>query len=296
MRVLITGHRGFLGRHLHHALYAHQPLCIDITDPHQPQDCREFFRNDASHFDLVLHCAATVGGREGIDHNAAFLAADNVEIDGAMWRWALRARPGRVVYFSSAAAYPVLLQNAGLTSREEYAFPGAAGEPDESYGWAKLTGEMVATRVRKAGVPVTVIRPFSTYGTDQCEDEYPFPAMIQRALRRDDPFLVWGDGNQTRDWLHVDDLVDAIFALVDAQVDGPVNLGTGVGTSMDELARLCMNAAGYSAPIRHLLGKPIGVRYRVADNTRLREFYTPRISIEEGVGRAVGDHMLRLAA
>lgn len=282
MRVLITGHRGFLGRHLHHALSEHLPVCIDITDPHQPQDCREFFRHDNTRFDLVLHCAATVGGREGIDHNAAFLAADNFEIDGAMWRWALRTRPGRVVYFSSAAAYPTWRQRNGLLSYECDAFPGAPGEPDESYGWAKLMGEMVASRVRKAGVPVTVIRPFSTYGVDQ-DPCYPWHQFALRAERRDNPYVVWGDGGQVRDWIFVSDLVDAIFALVDAEVDGPVNLGTGTGTSMDELAHKFMAAAGYNAPIKHLHDKPMGVRYRVCDNSLLRKYYEPKVTVDEGV-------------
>lgn len=286
MRVLITGSAGFVGRHL---VKACQERGFDVVacDLKDGWDCRDLFRSDESHFDLIFHCAATVGGREGIDHNAAFLAADNFEIDGAMWAWALRTKPGRIIYFSSAASYPKRIQSLhGRVSHEDDAYPGATGEPDESYGWVKLMGEMVAKRVRKAGVSVTIVRPFSSYDYDQ-DPCYPFYQFIARAKRQDDPFVVWGDGSQVRDWIHVDDLVRAIFALIENEVDGPVNLGTGVGTSMDDLARICMQAAGYRARIEHLHDKPMGVRYRVSDNSTLLRYYRPRISIEEGVRRAL---------
>lgn len=302
MRILITGHKGFVGSHLADALTIRHDFdgsvddildrCLGVkaligVDLKCGHDCRDFFRTNREHFDLVFHCAATVGGREGIDYNAAFLAADNFEIDGAMWRWALDTKPGRIIYFSSAASYPVQVQSIpGYLSQEDHAYPGAAGEPDESYGWVKLMGEMVAQKVRKAGVKVTIVRPFSSYGADQDLD-YPFRQFIERAKRQDAPFVVWGDGTQVRDWIHIDDLVAAILALINAEVDGPVNLGTGVGTSMDELAKLCMAAAGYDAPIEHLTDKPVGVHYRVCDNTRLLEHYVPRITIAEGVRQAL---------
>ena len=254
------------------------------------EDCRDFFRHSDEHFDLVFHCAATVGGRVGIDENSALLGANNFQLDGAMFEWALDTRPGRVVFFSSAASYPTLLQNGayvGHRLKEADIKWGTVGAPDESYGWAKLMGEMVAERVRKAGVPVTVVRPFSSYGHDQDLEDYPFPSFIARAARRDDPFIVWGDGTQTRDWIHVKDLVSATLALVDAEVDGPVSLGTGIGTSMDELARICMEEAGYEAPIQHLIDKPTGVLHRVSDNTLLRGYYEPQITIREGVRRAL---------
>lgn len=308
MRALVTGSAGFIGRHLVEALRRRgdevvgcDPKCdvggVIVLPGREwtvhmvgdfPGDCRQFFRDwTTQRFDVVFHCAATVGGREGIDHNAAYLAAYNLQLDGALFEWALTARPGRIVYFSSSAAYPVRLQNGHRDSLfEAHGDYVGAGGPDATYGWVKLTGERIATEIRKAAVPVTIVRPFSGYGEDQ-DDCYPFPAFIQRAKRRDDPFDVWGDGQQVRDWIHVDDLTAALLALVDAGVDGPVNLGTGVGTSMDNLARLCMREAGYDAPIRHLADKPTGVRHRVADITLLRRYYEPRVSIEEGVRRAL---------
>lgn len=286
MRVLITGSAGFIGRHMTARWAEKYPGDVIVgCDVKNGWDCRDLFRTDA-HFDVVIHCAATVGGREGIDYNSAFLGADNLSIDGSMFSWALRARPGRVVFFSSAASYPVRLQSRPVASREEHLDFEIVGAPDESYGWAKLVGEVIAQRVRRAGVPVSIVRPFSSYDYDQ-DDDYPFPQFVRRAARRDDPFVVWSDGGQVRDFIHVSDVVEAITVMVEEGIDGPVNLGTGVGTSMDGLARLCMVVAGYEAPIAHQLDRPVGVRYRVADNSRLLEFYTPKVPLRAGVERAL---------
>jgi nucleoside-diphosphate-sugar epimerase len=259
----------------------------------QHHDCRKVLADSTVHWDLAVHCAALVNGRETIENRAAVLAAYNLQLDGAMWEWALRARPGRVVYFSSSAAYPIGFQGARSLYgdlKEDYVDPANQNkpllQPDASYGWTKLVGERVAAEVRKAGVPVTVVRPFSGYGEDQ-DDCYPFPAMIARAKHGDDPFQVWGDGRQVRDFVHVDDIVGAILSLIEQGVDGPVNIGTGVPTSMDELAGICMREAGYEAPIEHLNAKPRGVAYRVADTKLLRRYYAPKVSLAEGVRRAL---------
>jgi nucleoside-diphosphate-sugar epimerase len=167
---------------------------------------------------------------------------------------------------------------------------------------AKLIGEVMADRVRKAGVPVTVVRPFSMYDFDQDEADYPAPAFMARAARRESPFTVWGDGTQVRDWIHIDDAVAAVLALVDAEVDGPVNLCTGVGTSMDDLAALAMDAADAEyggnvyERIRHLTDKPVGVSYRVGDPTLLNRYYQPKVDVREGMRRGVERLSLKAAA
>lgn len=287
MRALVTGHRGFVGRNIMAALreVGYAVTGWDIAAPYR-YDCRNGFREHRhAEFDLVIHCAALVDGRETIEHKAALLGAYNLQLDGAMFEWALRARPGRIVYFSSSAAYPTRLQKGsyvGYRLKEG----DVGGDPDASYGWVKLTGERIADEVRKAGVPVTVVRPFSGYGSDQ-DPKYPFPAMIARAARLEAPFAVWGDGQQVRDFIHIDDIVSAVLALVDQRVDGPVNLGTGRATTMDDLANLAMRSVGYEAHVRHLSDKPSGVQYRVCDPTLLNTFYTPTISLEDGVTRAL---------
>ncbi len=249
-------------------------------------DARDFFRWDTRVFDLVVHCAYKVGGRAAIDGEPRLLAR-NLELDAAMFDWAVRTGQKRVLYFSSSAAYPLDLQWEGSEHRlAESDISTWAEEPDGRYGFAKLTGERMSQAAAESGLPVHVVRPFSGYGEDQSLD-YPFPSFIDRAKRRVDPFPIWGPGTQVRDWIHVDDVIAGALAVVDADYRKPVNLCTGVGTSMLDLAALACSTAGYSPTFATNPGAPTGVAYRVGDPTRMSQFYVPKVSIEEGVARAM---------
>lgn len=290
---LVTGHYGFIGRHVWHRLIMDGYLVsdLDIKAPN-PVDARDFFRTNDKHFDLVVHCAAVVGGRTKIDGAPLDVAVD-LAIDAELFQWAMRTTPGALVYFSSSAAYPTAWQNATdhrYPLSEDFidlSLDSDVGVPDQTYGWSKLTGELLAQRYAEAGGRVHVFRPFSGYGTDQ-DTCYPFPAFIHRALRHEDPFEVWGDGEQVRDFIHVDDIVNAVMVAVDQGVLGPVNLCTGRETSFNDLARMVTTAAGYDAVIAHRNNAPIGVRHRVGDPTQMLKFYTPQVSLEEGIERALG--------
>jgi nucleoside-diphosphate-sugar epimerase len=295
-RALVTGSAGFLGRHLSAALRASgwQVWACDIAgDPSGGTDCRQVFY-DTDHtgpdYDLVIHAAAIIGGRQVIDGNP-LATAENLELDAAMFRWAATHRPGRVLYLSSSAVYPVQFQTASRTAErlvEAHANPaGYVGAPDQVYGWSKLMGEVLADRARQAGVPVTVVRPFSGYGPGQALS-YPFAAFADRVRRREDPFTIWGDGTQTRDWIHVHDLVSAILTLIGGGEDGPVNLCTGRPTSFNELARLFFAAAGWQpARVAYQRAAPQGVAWRVGDPTRLHPLYRPTVALEDGIAEAL---------
>lgn len=293
-KALVTGSGGFAGRHFVQALEArgYRVLGVDPADDRAPRtDARDFFRQDCTRYDLVIHCAAVVGGRASID-GAPLALAVNLELDAGLFQWALRNRPGRIVYISSSAAYPVHLQRlaANLRLAEYEIDPSMAsqqlGTPDQLYGWAKLTGENLAYRARQAGLNVTVIRPFSGYGEDQSPD-YPFRAFVERAKQRADPFEIWGNPLQCRDFIHIDDIVEATLVMCENGIDGPVNLGTGRATSMRDLAHTVAALASYTPFFCPVRDAPMGVGYRVADVTRLNEFYTPKISLEEGIRRAL---------
>ena len=286
MRVLLTGSAGFVGRHLHAALDARgdDVTPIDIT---QGPDALDLFRFNSAPYDLAIHCAAIVGGRASIDGSPLGVAT-NLALDAWYFRWLIRTGTPRAVYFSSSAAYPVALQQPGEIHRlvETDIDLDCPGRPDNTYGLAKLTGEQLVPVVEAAGTRVHVLRPFSGYGSDQ-DEAYPFPAFIRRGRGLQDPFEVWGRGDSTRDWIHIDDLVGATLAAVDQDVPGPVNLGWGRATSFDELAGYVTQQAGYSAPIKHLASAPQGVHHRVCDPARMLDFYQPRVTLEEGIRRAL---------
>jgi len=285
-RALVTGHLGFVGRHMVPALEAEgwDVLGVDVQEG---MDARDFFRMSGAHYDLVIHLAAVVGGRATIEGAPLSVAVD-LAIDAEMFGWALRTRPGRVVYFSSSAAYPIEFQ--GRTSMvklfESMIDLDNVRTPDLTYGWAKLTGEQLARYARAEGVPVTVLRPFSGYGEGQDLD-YPWPSFIDRARRRADPFEIWGDGLQMRDWIHIDDIVGATLACINEGVDGPLNIGTGRATSFFQLKEMVCKTASYNPQVNLHLDAPIGVHRRVADTRALFDVYKPRIQLEDAVERAL---------
>ncbi len=316
VRALVTGSDGFVGRHMTHTLCSRGwdvtgiDVQYDTSDPgrdgswynHNVIDALDFFRNPwPGRYDLVVHAAAAEPHRAAIDGRPMNLAT-NLMLDSAMFDWAVRTEQKRVLYLSSSAAYPVGLQ-AGhtpyrlseldcrpdtLVTGGLLAALGSMGPliPDSSYGWTKLTGERVAAAANAAGLPVHVVRPFSGYGEDQ-GDDWPFGAFAGRARRREDPFTIWGNGTQVRDWIHISDVIAGALAVVDADERRPVNLCTGRGTSMAELVGLFCAAAGYSPEIELRTDRPAGVAYRVGNPSRMNEHYTAKVSIEEGVARAL---------
>ena len=286
MRVFLSGHKGFVGRHLHAALEGRgdDVTGIDLADG---DDALDFFRTNDTRFDAAFHCAAIVGGRASIDGSPLGVGT-NLALDAWYMRWLVRTGTPRAVYFSSSAAYPVALQQPGDVRRlhEEDINLAYMEEPDATYGWAKLTGEKLAGYAEAEGCRILIPRPFSGYGEDQ-DEAYPFPAFIRRARERQDPFEIWCDGSSTRDWIHIDDLIGATLALLDADVTGPVNLGWGRPTSFDDLARIVCTAAGYRPQLKHRTDAPQGVHHRVSDPSRMLNHYVPTVTLEEGVRRAL---------
>jgi nucleoside-diphosphate-sugar epimerase len=284
MKILITGNAGFVGREFMKQLDGHDITGIDIVNG---IDARDFFAKDDTKFDLVIHLAAIVGGRATIEGNPLKVATD-LAIDSDMFQWALRTRPGRTVYYSSSAAYPTAYQTHTMKYilNENHIDLDSIMSPDLTYGWAKLTGETLAKYASNEGLRVHVFRPFSGYGEDQDLD-YPFPSFIARGKRKDNPFEIWGTGEQVRDFIHIEDVVSATLEAVNQNIQGPVNLGCGRATSFNELAELVSTEVGYTPEIKHILGAPEGVSYRVCDPSKLLTFYTPKISLEEGIRRAI---------
>jgi nucleoside-diphosphate-sugar epimerase len=289
-KVLVTGHKGFVGRHVYQALLDNglNVVGMDVS-AYRMVDMRREFLDLGGEFDLVVHAAACVDGRLGIENNSAFIGAYNMHLDAAYFTWILRAKPRHAVYLSSSAAYPVQFQcgtHSGMLKEGmiDLEYPLL---PDQTYGMVKLAGERLAHEVNQVGgTRVHVVRPFSGYGTDQ-HVAYPFGAFLERVRRQEKPFHVWGDGRQVRDWIHIDDVVNGILAVVDADVIEPVNLCTGIGYSMGTVARMFIRAAGYKAHVVTETDKPTGVHHRVGDPAFMHEIYSPKVVLSEGIRRAL---------
>lgn len=300
LRAMVTGDAGFIGRHMRAEL-ERRSWNVAGCDLKTGSDARDVFLSDETVYDLVVHCAYHVGGRAAIDGEPRLLAA-NLELDARMFDWAVRTKQRRVLYYSSSAAYPIRLQETTSAKRilgSNYDFsrpwiPLEEGmidirvleQPDARYGWAKLTGEQLATAAKLSGLRVHVVRPFSGYGGDQ-DLTYPFPAILSRVLAGD--LSVWGPPGQYRDWVHVDDVIGCSLAVVDQGVDGPMNICSGIGVDMGDLATRMARVAEVMVPgeVTYLRDRPTGVMVRVGSPDRMRGIYQPAVDLDEGICRAL---------
>ena len=294
MDILITGGEGFVGEQYQRYFNKDKNNRCTIVDLKNGIDCRDYFKTAEKKFDLIIHLAAIVGGRLTIEGDPLSVATD-LSIDAEFFNWLLRSdQTCPVIYFSSSAAYPIHLQEKGrrIPLSEDLIDYQRMATPDYTYGWAKLSGEFLADFANKQGRKVFVFRPFSGYGTTQALD-YPFPSFIQRIKDKVDQFEIWGDGSQTRDFIHISDIVEATIKAVELDIMKPINLGSGVATSFNELYQHVVNISGYtpSLGIRHLLDKPVGVHYRYADATLMNEFYKLNISLEAGIEMALNNEI-----
>jgi nucleoside-diphosphate-sugar epimerase len=217
--------------------------------------------------------------------------AANFALDASYLQWLLEARPSRAVYFSSSAAYPLHLNVPGHAHTEDDIDLDDLVQPDSMYGLTKLVGEVQAREVQRTGQHLLVVRPQSGYGPDQSEN-YPFRALLERVKRREDPLVVWGSGNQARDFIHIEDIVHAVNAMLDVGFQGPVNLGTGKPTRMRELARILADAAGYEPEIVCDDSKPDGAAFRFAAVDLMHDFYDHKISLAMGATMALEEKAL----
>ncbi len=306
MRALITGCAGFCGRRFTNRLLNLGYDVVGVDNlysglpleewPHKPerkfvlhlQDVREFLAaHPPHHFDLVVHLAAIVGGRVNIEHDPLAVATD-LSIDAEMFNWVVRSKKmPKVIYFSSSAAYPMAAQSYSfaIPLNEKLIDFDALGKPDMTYGWAKLTGEYLAQFAHEHyGLDVRIYRPFGGYGEDQ-DKNYPVPAIVKRIIDRENPVVVWGSGEQTRDFIWIDDVVHAVEKTMDVpELSGkPLNLGTGRATSFFDLARMVCAIVGHDAVIKNDPDKPEGVFARVADTTEMFKYYKPLVTLEEGL-------------
>lgn len=284
-KALITGHLGFVGQYFLEALSDKYNITgIDIKENN---DAGAFFKENNDYYDLVIHLAAIVGGRSTIEDNPLSVGLD-LSIDAEFFNWILKNKPGHTIYFSSSAAYPIKYQyrNSNIILSEDKIDLNNIESPDMTYGWAKLTGEYLAKFVSKDYDKITIFRPFSGYGTDQ-DLAYPFPSFIDRAKNKMDPFDIWGDGEQVRDFIHIKDIIEACYVCIKNNIYGTYNLCTGMGISFNQLSSMICNIMGYNPEFNHIKTAPIGVMYRVGNPLLMSKFYKPRIPLIKGIKNAL---------
>ena len=302
-KVLVTGAGGFIGHHLARYLVerGYKVRGVDIVEPEfEASAAQEFEVLDLRRWenalkatdgiDHVYNLAADMGGIGYITASHAEIAMNNTMINTHMLDAARVNGVDRYFYSSSACVYPDYRQNepdiAGL--KEEEVLPAA---PEEGYGWEKLYAEKLCQYYTEDyGLATRVARFHNAYGPlgtfDGGKEKAPAAICRKVALVEDGGEIeVWGDGEQTRSFMHVDDCVEGIYRLMQSGSSEPMNLGNDRMVTVNELVDIVAFAAGKTVIKRHDVTKPQGVRGRNSDNTKLNDLlgWAPSITLEQGM-------------
>jgi nucleoside-diphosphate-sugar epimerase len=300
---LVTGAGGFIGHHLVDYLVkkGRRVRGIDIKLPEYAPTSADDFRildlrveeNCAiatAGVDEIYHLAADMGGIGYISSSHAAITLHNTLINVHMLKAARENEVKRFLFSSSACVYPQYLQTKPDVTplREDDAFPA---DPEEGYGLEKLYMEKLCQYFSEDwGFPTRTVRFHNVYGPlgTYYGGREKAPAAISRKIAEvedGDTIEIWGDGQQTRSFMHVDDCVEGIFRIMQSDYDRPLNLGTDELVTIDQLVDLVAKVAGKRVVKRHDTSRPQGVRGRNSDNSRLREIlgWEPRIMLSEGI-------------
>jgi UDP-glucose 4-epimerase len=297
MRVLVTGGAGFIGSHVvREALGAGWTVTVldDFStgyrqNLHVAPDLRVIqgdIRDAAAvaeglaGAEAVFHLAASVGNVRSIEEpriDSEVNVLGTIQVLEGMRRNGVR----RLVFSSSAAIYG---EPRRLPIDE-----GHPTEPDSPYGVSKLAAEKHCLCYgRLYGWQVACLRYFNVYGVNQRYDAYGnvIPIFAHRLLRGE-PAIIYGDGEQTRDFVNVEDVARANRQALQSGASGIFNLGSGVGTRINDLARLVQGAFSGATRAVHEAARPGEVRHSIADLTAGREGlgYAPQVGLQEGLSR-----------
>jgi GDP-D-mannose 3',5'-epimerase len=302
--VLVTGAGGFIGHHLVKRLKSEGLWVrgVDIREPeYETSAADEFELLDLRKYDncllatrggiaQVYNLAADMGGIGYITASHADISRNNILINAHMLEASRLNGVSRFLFSSSACVYAQSKQRFPEVTplREEDAYPA---DPEAGYGWEKLfTEELCRYYWQDYRFETRIVRFHNVYGPLGTYEggKEKAPAAISRkvALAGDSGDIdIWGDGEQTRSFMYVDDCVEGMLRLMSSDYREPLNLGTDRLITINELVDLIAKIAGKRLTRRHDLNKPQGVRGRNSDNRRLRQIlgWEPSVSLEEGL-------------
>lgn len=309
-RTLVTGGASFIGSHLVDAL-VERGASVRIVDNlssgrreniagHLQAGRVELIEGDLSdpavaeegvrNIDTVFHLAADHGGRGYVDlHQVA--CATNLALDGIVFKACRKAGVQKVVYASSGCVYPNHIQtDPGQILYLTEDMVGPPYDADNLYGWAKLMAEMtLRSYYVETGMKSACCRYFTVYG-NRGHENHAVIAMIARAFVRENPYVVWGTGEQIRNWTHVSDIVSGTIAAAEKIDDGTaVNLGTMERTRVSDAAREVLRYTKHDAEIELHPEMPTGPLNRVADNSLARKLmgWEPKVKFMDGLHQTI---------
>ena len=293
MKVYVAGHNGLVGRALTRAIEANPDLEwigatrseLDLLDG---EAVKSFLEKKSP--DLILMAAAKVGGIGANDKYPVEFLLDNLTIQNNIMKSAHEVGTERLVFLGSSCIYPKFCQQP---IKEEYLLTGELEPTNDAYAIAKIAGiKLIQSYRREYGHSWISVMPTNLYGPDDNfnpETSHVLPAMISKfhkAKLAEEPHVVlWGSGKPRREFLHVDDLADAILMLAMSYDDAsPINIGSGTDLEIGELANLISNIVGYPGEIKWNADMPDGTPRKLLDISKISSLgWQPKIPLEDGI-------------
>ena len=306
MRVLVTGGSGFLGRQIvrlaeaaDHDVLAPRGREFNLVtmagvDAYMSNACRE------GPVDVIIHSAAYYGGIGINQAEPATIFHRNTQMAVSVFEIARRHGIRKVLPIGSACAYPGYLEG---DLREGDFWAGPLHDSVEAYGFTKKI-QLVAQKAyaRQYGIQSNHLILTNLYGPHDVFAEYRshvVSALIKKFTDARDKVTLWGDGSPIREFLYVQDAAEAVVRAIELEHDlEPINIGTGVGTSIRELAELIARLVGFRGPIEWDTSKPNGTLRKVLDVTRMRQklHWQPRWPLEAGLAETIRWYLANKAA
>lgn len=304
MKALVLGAGGFIGSHMVKRLKqeGYWVRGVDLKYPEfSDTEADDFFAGDLTEpdvmaralqgrFDEVYQFAADMGGAGYIftgDHDADVMTNSALINLNLLKGCRYFSKPPRIFYSSSACMYPEhnQMDPANPNCEESSAYPA---NPDSEYGWEKLFSErLFLSYARNYGYEVRIARyhnVFGPEGTWRGGREKAPAAICRKVAEAKDHIEVWGDGEQTRSFLYIDECIEGTRLLMQSDFEGPVNIGSDQMISINGLAQMVMGIAGKQVSIKHIPG-PLGVRGRTSDNELIKDMlgWAPSRPLSEGI-------------
>lgn len=295
-KVLVTGGAGLVGMQLVPLLIESGAVVrvVALDDPSRAPAGVEYMQLDlrdinaclkaAEGMDFVFHVAGLKGSPLMVRTKPASYFVPMLQFNTNMMEAARRLGVERYLYTSTNGIYA-----PAEVMHEDDVWKTFPSENDKFAGWAKRMGELQAEayKIEYGWDKISIIRPANIYGPNDIftsESAMVVPSLIRRAFSGEDPFVVWGDGSPVRDFIHAKDVARAMMFLVERGISEPVNVGSGVGTSIRQLVDIVISNMETKPKVVWDTSKPAGDKKRVLDVTRAESLgFRPSISLKDGI-------------
>ena len=298
-KIYIAGHKGMVGSAIERKLRA-EGFCNIIFKSSNELDLRN--QNMVNSFfienkpDFVIHSAGKVGGIKANNTYRAEFIYDNLMMEANIIHASYLNKVKKMLFLGSSCIYPKM---APQPLKEEYLLSGYLEATNQPYAIAKIAGiEMCDSYRAQYGCNFISAMPTNLYGTNDNyhpENSHVLPALIRRIIlakkNNDSNVIIWGSGNPRREFMHVDDLADACYFLMNNYDElGIVNIGWGEDLTIKELATLIASEVGYNGVLEFDITKPDGTPQKLMDTTKLTKLgWKPSIKIQDGIRRTINE-------